>query len=753
MNLNNEYCVSIYPKISEEVGRMIKALKEDVNNEEFSEFCNYTISVLNKEQEELERILTSLKNNSEWEKYTIAFYGETNAGKSTLIETLRIILGEELKVNEREHFQQSKIVYDKVVENINDTEFMLSAIRDEIKSIERDFSEVLRKKEVELNELEEKLVDYDIKIFETNQNINVLKRNIIYLFKYIFLQTPEKKEIKIYEKSRNELEDLKISIESHIKDIAKEKETRTNEQLEKINLLTNSKDLYLKELEIQKSILESCEDGKIIGDGKSDFTRVVTSYDLEYEDNKFTLLDLPGIEGNEKIVIDEITNAIEKAHVVFYISSKNAPPQKGDEGKEGTIEKISKHLSSQTEVYFIFNKRITNPISFKSDILKESDQLSLNAVDEAMENVLGENYKGNFVLSARPAFLSIANLINDSNLKEQNKFLNKYSNEVLLNKSLLLDYSNWLQDDLIKNKDKKIIKSNYKKIKVCIDNVINVIRKITVSATDLRVRSERDLSSVLDIIDAAEKNLYKKIESKSEKEINEFKNEVREKVYKEIDCYISSSDFKEIYTDILNESKNQLESNIRNTYDCCVSSFQNEVEEEVNRYFKYLFDNIQFMDESVNFKVELINFFSLRNIIGIDSTIKKYFIEVITLIGILLAETICISALILSIVGLISSVVIDVINLFDKKKRANKQKKVVNDKLDGLIKELKGNNKKMLEKTKKEIQPKVVEIKNKLKTTLISIDKMIQISNSAALELSNIRTNIEKEEKIYYGDN
>ena len=33
--------------------------------------------------------INELKDNSEWDRFTIAFYGETNAGKSTLIETLR----------------------------------------------------------------------------------------------------------------------------------------------------------------------------------------------------------------------------------------------------------------------------------------------------------------------------------------------------------------------------------------------------------------------------------------------------------------------------------------------------------------------------------------------------------------------------------------------------------------------------------------------------------------------------------------
>ena len=38
--------------------------------------------------------LSLLRDNSEWEKFTIAFLGETNAGKSTIIESLRIIFNE-----------------------------------------------------------------------------------------------------------------------------------------------------------------------------------------------------------------------------------------------------------------------------------------------------------------------------------------------------------------------------------------------------------------------------------------------------------------------------------------------------------------------------------------------------------------------------------------------------------------------------------------------------------------------------------
>lgn len=39
--------------------------------------------------------LSLLEKHSEWDKFTIAFFGETNAGKSTIIESLRILLKED----------------------------------------------------------------------------------------------------------------------------------------------------------------------------------------------------------------------------------------------------------------------------------------------------------------------------------------------------------------------------------------------------------------------------------------------------------------------------------------------------------------------------------------------------------------------------------------------------------------------------------------------------------------------------------
>lgn len=62
-------------------------------NTELSEIRK-TLDALNLEfKDEIEK----LKNSSEWDKFCIAFFGETNAGKSTIIESLRIIYDEETR--------------------------------------------------------------------------------------------------------------------------------------------------------------------------------------------------------------------------------------------------------------------------------------------------------------------------------------------------------------------------------------------------------------------------------------------------------------------------------------------------------------------------------------------------------------------------------------------------------------------------------------------------------------------------------
>ncbi len=240
----------------------------DDKDEKLKRFNQEALELFQKLERESLKELESLKNNEEWENFTIAFYGETGAGKSTLIECLRLFFKERSKMDQQERFRQ----------------------------------------------------------------------------------------------------------------LYSEKNDRGSGHA--------------------LSELEKFQDGAIIGDGRSDFTTKTRSYTLKHGNKTFTLLDVPGIEGDEKKVIQQISNATQKAHAIFYVTKKPTPPQKGEEKKEGTIEKIQRQLGSQTEVWTIFNKPINNPRAFKDGPINEGEKESLKILNKKMKNILGEHYKGYKAVSA-----------------------------------------------------------------------------------------------------------------------------------------------------------------------------------------------------------------------------------------------------------------------------------------------------------------------------------------------------------------
>lgn len=311
----------------------------DDKDEKLKRFNQEALEVFQKLESKSLKELESLKNNEEWENFTIAFYGETGAGKSTLIECLRLFFKEQSKVVQQERFKR---LYSNYQNNYQNDE---------------------RKKQNILNEL------------------------------------------------------------------------------------------------------HSLQDGATIGDGRSDFTLETKSYTLKHNNQSFVLLDVPGIEGDEKKVKQQISNATKKAHAIFYVTKTPAPPQKGEQGKEGTIEKIQKQLDSQTEVWAIFNKPINNPRAFKDGLIDESEKESLKILNKEMKNILGKHYKGYKAVSTQMAFYGLAQaLIPGTDFdKNKQKFLKDFKAGELLYQSHFKSLGEFITGALLKNSRAKIMKSNCNK--------------------------------------------------------------------------------------------------------------------------------------------------------------------------------------------------------------------------------------------------------------------------------------------------
>ena len=89
---------NIYESLSSSILSITDKLKIKTDDEKFEASKVEVLNLMDTfRQEKLDKAIDELKNSQEWEKFTVAFYGETNAGKSTIIESLRIYFQEEEK--------------------------------------------------------------------------------------------------------------------------------------------------------------------------------------------------------------------------------------------------------------------------------------------------------------------------------------------------------------------------------------------------------------------------------------------------------------------------------------------------------------------------------------------------------------------------------------------------------------------------------------------------------------------------------
>lgn len=147
-------------------------------------------------------------------------------------------------------------------------------------------------------------------------------------------------------------------------------------------------------------------DGLIVGNGISDCTQVYKEYKMKISNVPFTLIDVPGIEGNEALYENEIKEALNKAHFVFYVQGQNKKPDAGTAGK------IKKYLREWVKVYSIYNVR-----GVASNYDEESERVSLltdseikieRQIQETFKDILGSTYMGNISLQAYLALCSKA---------------------------------------------------------------------------------------------------------------------------------------------------------------------------------------------------------------------------------------------------------------------------------------------------------------------------------------------------------
>lgn len=730
----------IYNEVLQEIQKIINEFQSEKYEELDTEPKEQALFNLEKIKLELSSELFSLKENAEWDIFNIAFYGETNAGKSTLIETLRILLEDPKKLKERGEFDQKKQEFLKTKEALENYQSQIDKIKEKYHIKLNSIKENLDSQKIYIESIQTMLQDFETekkrleKLVEEKKEGSFLNK-ILSLFG---LLNEQKSIIGLdgsIKKKSEELEHINSDYNALENTYELEKKQEICE-IEKPEVQIHHLETTLSQLDQE---LVALSDGKIIGDGRPDFTKEVGVYHFIKSNQKFALLDLPGIEGNEELVKHNIEAAVQQAHVVFYISTRPTPPQNVND-QEGTLYKIKNHLSQHSEVYSLFNKRINNPHQIISGLIDEDEKESLIEHESVMKQALGRYYSGNKVISAYPAFLAVGKSHKESFNKSLAKFLGaNYSTEKLLEISGLLEFSSWISSSLIKENRNKIVKSNYKKVCNRLEKTGESIRQIKDDIENLSQKVEKTGHGTIKQLDGVCDEFKNEINNVINREVEKIKVDFRKKIYEEIDLGISSSEFNEKYNELLEEKGNQLTDSLKSSFDSLKEKTEKKFNEIIQKHQRYEKELLELFIENTNFQ--------FNNFDRIDSSEKSNIGKVLlSVFGILIAAEFGLPALVLAVVAAIFNIYKNL--KLDSKKRMAHQKKVANEGIDKMCDEIITHVEDSLKSGIQNFEDSVENIKQEINKLHGNLKTMIYVLKQANEKVENIQKTIERKEVI-----
>ena len=132
----------IYNNLSSNIGKELNdrirqlsdsLAKSNFKHKDIIKRINKSREDINNLNNELKNKILGLRNIHEWSKYTISFFGETNAGKSTIIESLRILLKHKDKTKEYEKFEKILVGKKQIEDRIKEVELKIKSYKDKNK--------------------------------------------------------------------------------------------------------------------------------------------------------------------------------------------------------------------------------------------------------------------------------------------------------------------------------------------------------------------------------------------------------------------------------------------------------------------------------------------------------------------------------------------------------------------------------------------------------------------------------------------
>lgn len=720
----------IYEKIASQIEVVIDKLSRQNAKDKIDKDISFAIDNLYKLNGIIQKELNELKKISEWKKFTIAFYGETNAGKSTLIEALRIFLKEKSKVESQKKFKE-------LAEKSGLTEEAFCKVRQIIMSKEKAIEEV---QEI-LNKLDQKYAESimraEVEVRHLSELLEKIRKNQKWWQRFISLFIPIK-----------EKEEL-VTARQLLSEIKAEKQKKSEDFKSRLKtLLQEKKDAEAENTRLIKETesLKEFADGQIIGDGRSDFTRDNTSFDFNYNNHEFALIDVPGIEGDESVVRTAIEEAVKKAHAIFYVTRTARPPQthEGEKGdKKGTLEKMKEHLGAQTEVWTIYNHAVNNPRSLKQPLIGQGEKDGLRALDEKLKQELAEKYCQSLIVSARPAYLGLTECVipGSKEANEQRKFLERFgTRDKILELSGLPNFVEKLSSEIIVDYRNKIKRSNLNKACQTLDSSICDLKALSQKFKEDRKKVRDEVLNSQTRIMVLMEQFTGILDSLRGKILQAFQNEIRASLYNEIDKDISNDAFKRNLKNEMELQAQKLENKLRNSIELEANKFGEELLNIVKRTSLHLNNIVNERSNSFNLKnfnldIKIDNGL---NLIGLVTSGVSVVTGIVLLATNPVGWTVAFVGGVLAVVGALIGVTKSVIGFFSSDYRKSQQRKETDNAIRKAANQIRNEMEKILNGIKNAMNEEVEKVLMELQAPLKQYKSVIEVLEKAETELEAI---------------
>ena len=613
-NKTDQFYDQVTTLVDQSLAAVLKKGSTTNGNQDIESAIANSRTLLEQMRDRTNKDIRELRELSEWDTFTIAFYGETNAGKSTLIETLRILLGDSEKLATQQKFRDLAMDLRVDSESLASLELSIQKLQAQLAD-----SQQLANHLTEQLKREEQQQAVGLNVLRAAIEHKRKSQNLWQKLMRIFKKLDEEKALPERELA---LVQLKAGNQARLETIAAEPR--------KIQAELAAKTGEKAKVDSAFARLAPLQDGCIIGNGRSDFTLQSHSYRFVAGGQQFQLIDVPGIEGDEKQVMSAIDSSVKKAHAVFYVTRNATPPGSGSEGQEGTIDKIKRQLGKQTEVWAIFNKSATNPQVLQGQTLvTQNDAVGLSDMGKSLTASLGtETYRGHVCVSGMPAFLAAATCLvpNNPHVRSREKFLASMGRDEILQRSGMHAFLQFLRSELCQNFQTKIRDANIKKIRSCLQDGISHLHQARDNFANAAQKLDVQQKSASSQIDGLLSGTSQKLKSECHDELSGKKSAMRRAIYDYIESNQSNDDFKEYLTGEIDALKTSVGRDLEARFSKVFKSFTNEAEAIIQKNQKNVSEILHYTidDPFSSLKLSFHTDFKMSNginVVGLISTL------------------------------------------------------------------------------------------------------------------------------------